>query len=462
MKLIRPYEGRDPVQRIAFGTASGRLSVLSADLTLKETREQLYDTNSRPVGSLSLSHHTNPLMAATLENSTLALYSPGCTGDTEDLIQPQSQTTPILPGTAGRLWSCNFLSKDKVAVGLGPSQEPIQVYEVTPTGFLSQPLRKFSLESSLLEGTRSRNTSVYPILPVSPGSRSASEAGHVFLSGGYDGLIRLHDMRSQRNFETIFWDVTNDSAVYSLAMQGLERVVAGTSMHSMLKVFDLRFAGSHAYHTISLPPNPQPKPRSRDSTYNAIINEQPEHESSVTTGGWNLYLNPRNSSRNVARRGPQRRQARSEDSPVYSISVPSHTSPNLYTGLEGTIQSLTFLSTTDPHPDPLLSQPLTYLPESNIIDVKSSYDPLSDVLNLGMYEQGSEEGLGMRLMIQGEVGGTMRKDLGKHTSARFATLDERWKDPSEEGDKWNRGQELPEPVSRGGRRGRGRRRGRGV
>jgi WD40 repeat protein len=450
MKLLRPHQRDADCDGIAVGSASGHLSLLRIDKERQQTTEQSCFTDGRMVGSLSISAASNPLMAANLGDASVALYPLDLNSGLEEPLQPLSQVTPIVSGARnGRLWSCQFLSDKTVAVGLGPSYDPIQIYEVTPHGFNAEPIRKFSLDSKFWGGVRENSgqlsTSIYPILPVPTDAQGGSEGGNVFLSGGYDGIIRLHDMRSPRSFETMFWDVTNDSSIYSLAFQGLERVVAGTSMHSMLKVFDLRLSGSHSYHYISVPSskpagNTTPAPKSQDITFNPRVKST---GSPPTTGGWNLYLNPRNP------RQPARQ--RTADSPIYSLSIPSPTSPMLYAGIEGSITSLSFLSVTDPYPDTHLSSNVSRFPDTGLIDIKKTYNQSDDVLNLGMYEQGNEDGLGMQLMVQEGVGPAPRPPV-----------DERWKDPSEESERWTRGQE-PEVLRGGGQRdnGRGGRGGRG-
>ena len=42
---------------------------------------------------------------------------------------------------------------------------------------------------------------------------------------------RLHDMRSRTDVECTYWDTAFDMPVYSLAVQGRERLVAGRARH---------------------------------------------------------------------------------------------------------------------------------------------------------------------------------------------------------------------------------------
>jgi hypothetical protein len=296
-------------------------------------------------------------------------------------------------------------------------------------------------------------------MPVPSTAQGASEAGHTFLSGGYDGIIRLHDMRSPSGFEQIFWDPTNDSPIYSLAAQSLERIVAGVALHSMIKVFDLRFSGSHSYHTIPVPnrkTTPKVKATSQDSATNVIVNEI-KNQVPVKSGGWNLYLNPRIPPPRMAYRNDYLRMR--EDSPVYSLSIPSSTSQNLYAGLEGTVQSLTFHGIADTHPDPMLSHSLVRH-NNNEIDVHTSYNSDHGALNLGMYEQGTEEGVGMQLLVQDGV--TLSAvEKRRRDGAMAKGLDERWIDLRDKRERWTRGEvvsqrERPPRGPRTGGRGRGR------
>jgi WD40 repeat protein len=460
IKLLRPHQRNGDFEGLAFGSVSGHLSVLSWDSTHKDSQEQQYDTGNRTVDSLSVSQSKKPMLAAILGNSTLALYPIKHDSASHEQVEPLAQTTPIPPGPgAGRIWSCTFLSDDKVAIGLGQSEEPVRVYDITPDGSLLQPPRSFGLDFKSYKGSRTNQnmnhrTSVYPIVPIPGTARAGSDAGNVFLSGGYDGLIRLHDLRSPRNFEIMYWDPTNDSSVYSLAIQGLERIVAGVSMHSMIKVFDLRLSGSHAYHTMPSPPKPRRKSQNQDYAYNAIVNNAEEHTATVS-GGWNLYLNPRNPPKRDAYREDYSRGG--HNSAIYSLSIPSPTSPNIYAGRVGAVQSLTFHAIADLHPDPLLSQSLVRFPDSDAIDIKSSYNPQGDALNLGMYEQGTEEGLVMQLLVQDRITEGVAKNKEQKGTLLSNDFDERWRDPRDESiDRWERS-----TISQGSERERGRGRGRG-
>ncbi|KNG44764.1 hypothetical protein DDE82_001534 [Stemphylium lycopersici] len=457
LKLLRPHQRDMAHEDIMFGTASGELSLLSVNPDLGETQLQQYDTAIRGINDFSVSSLEAPMVAAALADSSLALYSLNRDHTSQEIIAPSSEVKTILDAPFGRLWSCQFLSDDKVAVGWGPSTQPILVYHIGPDGLSSEPFRCFDMTTS--NGANMRPTSVYPILPIPHVANSGSEGGNTFLSGSYDGLIRLHDMRSPNGFEQTFWDPTNDSPVYSLASQGLERIVAGVALHSMIKVFDLRLSGSNAYHTIPIPPDNQKKTTGSQNYVASTVFNRKERKAPTTSGGWNLYLNPRVPPPRNAYLCDYSRVR--EDSPVYSLSIPSATSQNVYAGLEGAVESLTFHGIADRHPDPMLSNSVTRFRDSGIIDPRASYDPKHKSLNLGMYEQGTEEGLGMQLLVQdGVTSGAIRQE--RREAALKKSLDERWIDLRDEGNRWARGETPRREQGRGQRQGRGRgREGRG-
>ncbi|KAF2853175.1 hypothetical protein T440DRAFT_390946 [Plenodomus tracheiphilus IPT5] len=441
LKLLRTEQRDMAYETIIYGTASGDLTALSVSPDQEDTALKQYDTGGRAIGSIAISQSSSPMIAATLGDSSMAVYSVGRDTISDDPVEPLSQVTPVT--SSSRIWSCNFLSDTTVMIGLGPCHRPIQVYEITPDGFSSTPLRSFDMDLNdrLYAGITVRQTCVYPTLPLPQDAHGGSRAGQTFLSGGYDGFIRLHDMRSPSSFEVMYWDPTNDASVYSLAAHGVERIVAGVSQHSMLKVFDLRLSGSHAYHTIKMPSNPVRKSEFQDIASNKIVDDA-RSNAIVMNGGWDLFMKPRSPPRNSTHL--QDYWGGHLDSPVYSLSIPSPTSQNVYAGLEGIVQSLTFHSFTDKHPDPMLS---------------SASGSTDDVLNLGMYDQGSGEVLGMQLLVQGDVWDVTGADPGR-TTPSIKGLDERWKDVRDEGTRWARG-DIPHRPARilGRRRGRGRGRG---
>ena len=458
LKLLRPHQKTTDFEQAVYGTASGQLAMISMSRDRKygKTVVQHFETNAEAIGSISLSPSSNPLLAATLRNRSLALFPTMGDRDPEAPVQPLAQIASETEANQNhQFWSCNFLSDDKLAMGLGPSKEPVHVFAVTPDGISSNPIRKFNLEDTYPLGSPSYSrvgyrylrTSIYPILPIPGTATGGSDAGNVFLSGGYDGVVRLHDMRSPRGFESMFCDQTDDPAVCSLALQGLERVVAGVMRHAMIKVFDLRLSGSHAYQSPRVPlTNGRRKSQSQHANQDNAVNGSVKSVSALS-GGWNLFLYPRTPP--DCRVYRERYWNTAKTSPVYSLSIPSSTSQNMYAGLEGAVQCLTFHGVADAHPDTTLSQSLTHFADSGAVDIRSSYNPQGDVLSLGMYEQGNEGGLGMQLLVQDGVTKRVAGSHQRRDAAGAKRLDERWRNVRENGDERNRGWVDPQKPRRG-------------
>ncbi|OCL13811.1 hypothetical protein AOQ84DRAFT_332091 [Glonium stellatum] len=419
LNVIRPFQkdSKQDSEDIVFGTASGELLRLNVGMTDEQRLiAQNYAVNGRSVRSTAISSSSSPLLAACLSDSLLALYPVYDALSDTGSIAPLSEFTAIPEGKKDcRVWSTQFLSDDRLAIGLGPSTEPVHVYEVTPGGITKNPIRKFGLDGRHW-APGDRNSSVYPIAPLPSSSQGGHTVGQVFLSGCYDGIIRLHDMRSPSAYESSYWDPTNDSAIYSLQTQGRERLIAGASRHSMLKVFDLRVAGGRAYHYLDVPVTAATKPN-QSHRPNPHQPSQSHSAKASTHYGWNLFLNPRN----YVPRQHQRSSHRSAESPIYSLSLPSAASPTLFAGVENNVVQFDFVSMLDAHPDPLFNPVLERSYRTGRIDVKSSWNPRHDILQLAMYEQSPENGGAVQLLRQAGVG-RYRGEMGRE-------LDERWRDP---------------------------------
>jgi hypothetical protein len=327
-------------------------------------------------------------------------------------------------------------------------------------------------------------SSVYTIVPL-PGS-SASSADHggnssggVFLSGAYDGLIRLHDLRSNRDHEQMYSDAAggggNDSPIYSLLTRGLERVLAGTGRHNLLKVFDLRM-GARCYDYLDA--------QSHQQHDKGSFSTAKKNFDSSDNGSFNLFLREHSggivstsppalaNGHRGGRRAPQR-QRPTVDSSVYTLAASDACSPYIYAGVENQIIGLALHAVADIHPDTAFFQ----APRASDEDLwwRGAVDDLGgnskqlqlqqqepEIMNLSMYEQD----LGMKLCVQRSVGDARRvqavalanpgvfgeaavgkspkrgksKDGWLAGRTVFGGLDERWMDAADaDGGRWQRG-----------------------
>ncbi|KAK5108222.1 hypothetical protein LTR62_008678 [Meristemomyces frigidus] len=439
--LRRDEHSPKDVQQLITGTANGDLRLLS----LQEGNDggevpiTYFATQGQPVRSSSLQvRHSQPaLLAANIGDSRISIFQ---VDSNVSKIAPLSSIDIHPPETPSgarqrlhRIWSTQCLSPQRLAVGLGPSTEPIHVYNITPTGFDTDPIRKFSLQHDLDAHHSARldqlpstsvnivppkkiTSSVYPIVPLPPANiASGSSTGDVFLSGAYDGIIRLHDLRSHREHERSYQDPTDDSAIYSLLPRGQETLVAGTSRHNLLKFFDLRM-GRKCY-----------------SYLDADLTLAPQ--TSEAAGGvkdWNLFLrstNPTNPNYSGRGRGGNNNSSRrTQDSSVYTLASPSSHSPHLYAGVENAVVNLAFTSCLDTHPDPV-----SFYPRGKPVfrggrgggGGKEDQWRASEVLNLAMY--GQKEG--MKLFAQRGVEEMWKEGRGKRGEVvgLVEGLDERWR-----------------------------------
>lgn len=236
-------------------------------------------------------------------------------------------------------------------------------------------------------------------------------------------------MRSPRFSESFYVDEGDPSAIYSLQPIARERLIAGTSRHSTLKIFDLRVQGGRAYSYLDARPSPAtPTSQPRTSATN-LLSEGADGNPFLhdPSSAWSLFLNPQNSARG-ANRG-SRRSRRSVESPVYSISSPSSTSPSLFAGVEGSVVQLDLTSVLDEHPDPVFQGESVRaareahgagMGRSRAVDVRQRWDPKGDVLNLAMFNQTDGQ---MKLRVQKSVGETSRT---REAAEGMEGLDERW------------------------------------
>lgn len=432
--IVRPREGDNADEELSLvtGTANGTIELQTLPLPFSEstniasedmTRVK-FQTEGLPVRSTSLlRQYSQPsLLAASLGERRICLYSLEKSEESGDTDQSPLSRLDIPSPPSGtktyRAWSTNFLSSSHLAVGLGPSEDPVHIYSVSPSGISADPLRKFSLQNDLdkLEGeitlagfSKKSTSSVYPIVPL-PSPSGGSGDGSVFLSGAYDGITRLHDLRSDRQVEQAYKDPADDSSIYSLLPRGRETLVVGTSRHSLLKFFDLRM-GAKCYSYL-------------DAANTVAERDVSKHNSK----DWNLFLKP-NSATYPGRGGGNNWARRSAESSIYSLTSPSSTSPHIYAGVENAVVEIAFTSLLDERPDPAFFDHNPTFKNRNHHQWDSSGGiKAGEILSLAMYEPES-----VNLISQRGVGEMRRLNRGvkeegwKRSDCFLEGLDERWK-----------------------------------
>ncbi|KAG8626307.1 hypothetical protein KVT40_005252 [Elsinoe batatas] len=371
VKLLKHIAGSSPYDvQLLVGTTAGSLQHISARISHSPKPfnivRKVFNTGSRPVQSASLSQRSDPtessLLATILADLSLCLYPVSDTRDAggskdapPQVVQPLADQRLADDGI--RAWRTSFLNPRLLAVSLGPSLQPIHVYQVRPDGLSDAPISKFSILDRGNTHGRVTPKSVYPVEPLGNGD------GRVFASGGYDGFVRIHDTRSPTPVQ-LFLDSQEDGPIYSLLPRPNAHILAGAARHNVCKIFDLRFRGallqpqpiidnedsapatSSSLSTTHSDPTSIPLPwkespsRRLSPTALHTLRASPLSTLPPKSSSYNLYIP---------------RQATHREGPVYSLSSPSPFSPFIYMGLENSVVEMRLDSLTDKYRDEVLT-----------------------------------------------------------------------------------------------------------
>ena len=390
-------------QKLVIGRANGDLAGICFDSQARHFRRHAnFITNGKPVRSISM--NTEGLLAACPSDNTLRLYDSSV--DDSD-VTPISSVEVFPSEKPGKNWVTRFLRHDRLAVGFGPSVEPIKVFDLNNGAgqhSLGEP-RTLSIHRTADDGEM-KATSIYSIAPLPASSLAGGFEGDLLLSGGYDGIVRLHDLRCSSSLSATFEDSVDYSPVYSLLPFGRERFVAGAAANMLIKVFDLRLPGGKRYYATDLHACRSTPQKIRE--WSSMPKYCCHYHDNVkdTPRGWNIFTG----------RGPSRkpRGRPKADVPIYSLSKPSEYSPTFFAGTENRVIQFDLVSVMDKHPDPIYGS----VPRSNqrCHEVQHKWDANHRILSLPMYEH-PEEHEPVKLRMQ--------RDVGVY-KAVFENCDERW------------------------------------
>ncbi|KAL8949258.1 MAG: hypothetical protein Q9222_004614 [Ikaeria aurantiellina] len=407
---------------IVVGRANGELEVIFVDHNMGHRWKRLttFATEGRPVRFISINSAVPPLLAVCLDDGTVSIYS---TAAQDILVKPVGVIRVRPKNQSCRIWSLTFLRFDRLAIGLGPSTEPIRVFEIKSDSITSEPIATFSICGMSRKGVLAPVAkTIYPIAPLPHAHCGCQDEGDLFLSGGYDGTVRLHDLRfpAPGYLTPSFSDpVDSSSAIYSLLPLDRDRFLAGSANHSLLKVFDMRSAVEKLCFCGSATASVTSQPR--------LLQRQPEREKSLSSCGrseslekkhrnWNVFLVDRSTHR-----APKSNVARSLASSVYSLSTPSIYSPRIFAGVEGNVIQVDATSVYDRFPDPIF--PAGYVRSEQKLEnwvqlgeQVRRWDPRRETMCLALYEHGRGAVHLKQQVSIGELGGMI------------PGWDERWKD----------------------------------
>ena len=148
--LVRPeHGGKGGKQRMIAGTANGDLQLLSIpgdDST--EVPVTYFVTQGQSVRSSSILQRSSEhsILAANLGDSRVSIF---LVDPAASKIEPSSTIDILAPQTSNgerqrlhRVWSTQLLSSHRLAAGLGPSSEPIHIYNPVSYTHLTLPTKR--------------------------------------------------------------------------------------------------------------------------------------------------------------------------------------------------------------------------------------------------------------------------------------------------------------------------------
>lgn len=181
---------------VIVGRASGELEMVSIDHEVPVAWQRevgFFGEGQYYIRSLSVNSAEQPLLAACIDELTIAIFSipTGHIRAGHAAVLPLGKIQLNPSEESCRAWSIVFLRQDRLAVSVGPSVEPIWLFEVRPDAIPSNPFRTFAIHEKWMEGvTEIRRGTVNPIVPLPQCSLAGRSEGDLFLSGGYDGITR--------------------------------------------------------------------------------------------------------------------------------------------------------------------------------------------------------------------------------------------------------------------------------
>ena len=363
-----------------------------------------YNTFEQSVNSASL--NSAGILAVCLSNQSLAFYNSR---------SEEPHTLPVnyfafRPSQELRVSRVTrFLRDDRLVIGFGPSPESLQIFDLGDGDLKQQDLQasESAISISQIHQGKPKVTSVYSLASLSPCGQAGGQQGDLFLSGGYDGIVRLLDLRCADRVVARFEDNVDQSAIYSLTSYGQERFVAGAARDAIMKVFDLRLPGCKKFYAANL--SSYPALSSLNGTASPLVKDYDEGH--AATGNephnCNIFLRTHSTGR--------RSYGVSSGSPIYSLSAPSEYSPTLFAGIEGQVLQLDLAAIMDRYPDPIYgSVPVS---SNRAGDIQRKWNPHGKVLRLSMYQHPASTNQSVQLRTQRPV---------NYYQGQFWNLDERW------------------------------------
>ncbi|PYI04996.1 hypothetical protein BO78DRAFT_155298 [Aspergillus sclerotiicarbonarius CBS 121057] len=341
--LLRPeHSAKEPEnEHIIFARVRGELFHLSIDPdAASHVYKQQFLTSGLGIESTDLSSGTDPVLSAHMSNGSILFFS---TTSEEEKVQPIARLitdSSATDGNAVRNKYSKFLSPSLFAVSTGRVHDAIAISTISSERLsLERELSVELVDFERLNLHTPIKSNVNAIAPLDP-------TGQVFLAAWGDRAVRLHDLRSDKEYEKVYRDTTDQNPIYCVHPFGHDRFVVGAGGDALVKIFDLRMPKqeTYSYRDARPPPSPHNEP---------IINSL--SNLSLTTNTSSITYPRKDISIFLSAQPPTSRararnqSTRSYRGAIYSMTSPSPTSPTIYTGVADGVVRLDFTSTDDLH-----------------------------------------------------------------------------------------------------------------
>jgi WD40 repeat protein len=193
----------------------------------------------------SFHYHNGELIEALVVSgdSLLSLSSYGKAG-LLDFSSPDP-SVPYMIDLDTRAWSA-LLSTTASApfAAFGTSSDtPLTIHAITPTSISQTPIATLRASELQSDADYERPTAVYGIASAPPASPWGA-SDQIIVSGWFDGLVRVHDMRVSHAPSLSFADPWSFEPIYTVACGGGggAHIAAGSACHSVVAFWDVRAA----------------------------------------------------------------------------------------------------------------------------------------------------------------------------------------------------------------------------
>jgi len=200
-----------------------------------------------PVGSsfrTSFHYHDGELVEA-LAVSGNSLLTMSTNGKAGLLNFSCISSGPHMINLEARAWSALLCASSSIPfAAFGTSSDnPLTVHSITPNCISPTPLAVLRASQHQCDSDFEQPSAVYGIASAPPESPWGA-SDQILVSGWFDGLVRVHDMRSSHTPTLTFADPWSFEPIYAVACGGGggAHIAAGSARHSVVAFWDVRVA----------------------------------------------------------------------------------------------------------------------------------------------------------------------------------------------------------------------------